>query len=235
MRGSSVELPVSVLITDDDDVCRRLIRDAIEEEGVVVRLACDGADALAQLQETPADMLITDLHMPRMDGLTLLTHARQLLPHLLSIIITGYGSLESAVEAIRQGAYDYVQKPFTIERISVVTRNAIEMIRISREKTRLLSELEGAYRKLQALEGRGTTDEAEAHEMAREEGLRQPYCLYPHQSLPVYYYELPKDRPGGVLSRLERLAELRREGTINENEFSVLKKAIINGSGSGLS
>ncbi|MHC1745244.1 MAG: response regulator [Syntrophobacteraceae bacterium] len=226
-----MELPIRILITDDDDVCRRLIRDAIEEEGVEVDLAGDGTEALAQLQKTPADMLITDLHMPRMDGLTLLTRARQLLPHILSIIITGYGSLESAVEAIRQGAYDYVQKPFTMERIGVVTRNAIEMIRVSREKALLLNELEGAYRKLQILERRGANDDASAHEITKEERSRQSFCLYSQQSLPLYYYELPKDPAAGILSRLERLAELRREGTVNEKEFSVLKKAIINSAG----
>ena len=231
MRGSSVELPVRILITDDDDVCRKLIRDAIEEDGIEVALAGDGMEALAQLQEAPADLLITDLHMPHMDGLTLLTRARQLLPHLLSIIITGYGSLESAVEAIRQGAYDYVQKPFTMERIGVVTRNAIEMIRISREKARLLNELEGAYRKLQLLEVRGSSDDVPTQETANEERSRQSFCLYPQQSLPLYYYELPKDPAAGILNRLERLAELRRDGAVNEKEFSVLKKAIINGAG----
>jgi CheY-like chemotaxis protein len=232
MRGSAVDIPIRILIVDDDDVCRRLIRDAIEEEGVKVGLAGDGLDAIDQLQKDPADMLITDLHMPRMDGLTLLTHARQLLPHLLSIIITGYGSLESAVEAIRKGAYDYVQKPFTMERISVVTRNAIEMIRISREKALLLSELEGAYRKLQFLEGRVAADGTDGNELPKEDKSRRSYCLYPHQALPLYYYEVPKDPAANVLSRLERLAELKRDGAINESEFSLLKKAIIQNPGS---
>jgi CheY-like chemotaxis protein len=227
-----VDLSIRILIVDDDDVCRRLIRDAIEEEGVNVDLAGDGIDALDQLQKNPADMLITDLHMPRMDGLTLLTHARHLLPHLLSIIITGYGSLESAVEAIRKGAYDYLQKPFTMERISVVTRNAIDMIRISREKTLLLSELEGAYRKLQFLEGRGTAEGTNGAEQPKEDKSRRSYCLYPHQPLPLYYYELPKDPAANVLNRLERLAELKREGAINESEFSLLKKSIIQHPGS---
>lgn len=221
-----MEAPVRILITDDDDVCRRLIREAILEEGIEVDLAGNGLEALSQLEDFPADLLITDLHMPRMDGLTLLTHARQLLPHLLSIIITGYGSLESAVEAIRKGAYDYVQKPFTTERIGVVARNAIELIRVSREKARLLTELEGAYRKLQLLEGRAARDSTLESGALKEDRPREPYCLYPQGALPLYYYEAPKDSPAAVLSRLERLAELKREGAINESEFNVLKKAL---------
>lgn len=221
-----MEAPVRILISDDDDVCRRLIHDAIVEEGVEVDLAGDGMEALTLLQDRPADLLITDLHMPRMDGLTLLSHARQLLPQLLSIIITGYGSLESAVEAIRKGAYDYVQKPFTTERIGVVTRNAIELIRVSREKARLLSELESAYRKLQLLEGRAAPDKMDENMALRDDKRREPYRLYPQRALPLYYYEAPEDSPTVVLRRLERLAELKREGALNESEFNALKRAL---------
>lgn len=227
-----MDIPIRILIADDDEVCSRLIRDAIEDEGVEVTLAGDGMDALDQLKQDPADILITDLHMPRMDGLTLLTHARQLLPHLLSIIITGYGSLESAVEAIHKGAYDYVQKPFSIERISVVTRNAVGLIRISREKARLLSELEGAYRKLQLIESRSTAGRSNGAEPRQEDGSQRPHFLSPHQPLPLYYFEAPKDPSASILSRLERLAELKRQGVLNESELSMLKKAVIHHLGS---
>jgi DNA-binding NtrC family response regulator len=125
-----LESPIRILIADDDDLCREILRDAIQGEDVFVKIAADGVDALEMLGSSPFDILITDLNMPRMDGLTLLGHARELHPHILSIIITGFGSLESAIEAIRRGAYDYVQKPFKLEEISVAIRNAKEKITI---------------------------------------------------------------------------------------------------------
>jgi DNA-binding NtrC family response regulator len=118
-RGSGVESPVKILVVDDDEICREILKDSIGQWGVEVGLASDGLEGLEKLAAGPFDILITDINMPRMDGLTLLREAKQRYPHILTIIITGYGSLESAIEAIRQGTYDYMQKPFKIEELAV--------------------------------------------------------------------------------------------------------------------
>ncbi len=217
---------VSILIVDDDDVYRELIRDVVNEEGAQIVVAYDGVDAVEKLQDAPVDILITDLNMPRMDGLKLLAYARQIYPHILSIIVTGYGSLESAIEAIRQGAYDYVQKPFKIERIALVIKNAIDKIRILRDRARLLSELDAAYHRLQHLEASivaARREDRNADQMLSVNGNH--YITYP--SVPLYSFSYPEQPAAQALTKLEKLQALRRDGIIDEKEFVLLKAAVI--------
>ena len=226
--------PIEILVADDDDLCREILRDAIESKDVIVSLAADGAEALALLSSRAFDILITDLNMPRMDGLTLLRAARRIYPQILAVIITGFGSLESAIEAIRAGAYDYVQKPFKIEEITVTLRNATERITMLREKTRLLEELEEAHQKLRQLRpcdfGSDTPIPATVEEILPSAAA---FYLFPRRSLPLSFLETPlKSSPSSVLSELERLRELKQGRVINEEEFERLKKMIINKTGS---
>lgn len=229
-----MDLPIEILVADDDDLCREILRDAIESEGVIVSLAADGSEALDLLRSKAFDILITDLNMPRMDGLTLLRSARQLYPQLLAIIITGFGSLESAIEAIRAGAYDYVQKPFKIEEITVTLRNATERIMMLREKTRLLMELEEAHQKLRQLRPDDFGDDISLSATSEEASpSTASFYLFHRRSLPLSFLETPLGgSPSSVLSELERLKELKQGRVINEEEFERLKKMIINKIGS---
>ena len=227
-----MEPPVKILIVDDDDVCRELLKDATGEEGVEVVLAGGGLEALRLLNMTMFDILITDLNMPGMDGLKLLSHARQIHPNILGIIVTGYGSMETAIEAIRHGAYDYILKPFKLDRIAIVSRNAVEKVKILREKTILLKELEVAYRRLQVLEAKVSFSENEEKLAVAETTLMSPIFLFPGRNLPLNFFEVPEEASVRVLEKLERLKELRRERVIDEREFFLLKKAIIDSLGS---
>ena len=233
--NNGVEQTIRVLIADDDEVCREILQDAIQKEGVEVILASDGVEALEKLSEDPSDILISDLNMPRMDGLSLLKHARQKHPHILTIIITGYGSLQSAIDAIRLGAYDYIQKPFKIEEIMVATRNAIDKIRILREKTALLGELEAMHRKLELLEAVKSLRSTEEKCFSPEKSTDNTVCLIPGIGLPLRFLEVPDQSPSRILTALESLKELRRDGTINELEFQRLKRLIIDKMESGKS
>ena len=224
---NGVEETIRVLIVDDDEVCREILQDAIQKEGVEVVLASDGIEALERLSEDPSDILISDLNMPRMDGLTLLKNARQKHPHILTIIITGYGSLQSAIEAIRLGAYDYIQKPFKIEEITVATRNAIDKVRSVKEKALLLKELEALHHKLELLEAVRNLGPKEDKGLLSESGSDASLCLFSGSGLPLRFLEVPDESPSRVLATLESLKELRRDGTIDEFEFQRLKKFII--------
>ncbi|MBC7357763.1 MAG: response regulator [Desulfacinum sp.] len=223
-------LPVKILIVDDDDVYRDILRDAIEDEGTDLSLASTGEEALELIRAEPFDILITDLNMPGMDGLTLLRQARRHLPNVLTIIITGYGSLESAVEAIRQGAYDYIQKPFRIDEVAVATRNAIDKVRSMRERAILLAELEKAYHRLRELESKRTTG-TEDHEPGPGTSGETPgyerFLVMGRQPLPVELLEGGLSKMGHVLSELERLKDLRREKVIDEAEFERLKRLVL--------
>ncbi|MEJ5363728.1 MAG: response regulator [Desulfosoma sp.] len=227
--------PVKILIVDDDEVYRDVLKDAIGEENTELSLAASGEEALELLQSSPFDILITDLNMPGIDGLTLLKRARQLYPDILTLIITGYGSLESAVEAIRSGAYDYIQKPFRIDEVAVSTRNAVDRVRILRERQALLEELEKAYLRLQQLEGearkKGTREESDDEGPWEDEQTlakgRPRMVWVPGRTLPLDALQGPKDAMAQVLTDLERLKELRRERIVDEAEFERLKKIIL--------
>lgn len=222
-----VEETIRVLIADDDEVCREILQDAIQKEGVEVCLASDGIEALEKLSEDPADILISDLNMPRMDGLTLLKRARLQHPNILTIIITGYGSLQSAIEAIRLGAYDYIQKPFKIEEITVATRNAIDKVKSVKEKALLLKRLEVLHHKLESLEALRNLGPKEERGLPSEKGTDASFCLFSSSGMPLRFLEVPDEGPSRVLATLERLKELRRDGTIDDREFQRLKKSIM--------
>lgn len=223
---SNRELVVRILVVDDDEVYREILRDAIMMDGVEIVMASDGVEGLARLQEGPFDILISDLNMPRMDGLSLLKNAREHHPYLIMIVVTGYGSLGSAIEAIRLGAYDYLQKPFKIEEMVVTARNAVEKVRFLRERAALLQEVEVLHQKLRV---------AEMMKDLREKGtggaggetFSEKALYLSAQHTPLWMLESPRDNLAGALTALDNLKELRRDGTINELEFMRLKKLIL--------
>ncbi|MCG3208563.1 MAG: Alkaline phosphatase synthesis transcriptional regulatory protein PhoP [Anaerolineae bacterium] len=102
-----------ILIIDDEANIRFVLENALKHEGYSVESAANGAEALNRMAETPIDLLLLDLQMEPVDGLTVLHQARQRDPNLVVIILTAYGSVESAVEALRLGAFDYLFKPTT--------------------------------------------------------------------------------------------------------------------------
>jgi DNA-binding NtrC family response regulator len=223
---------VRIVIADDDDLCKGLIRDSIEMNSIEVFEASDGLEALSIIKTNDIDVLITDLNMPKMDGLTLINQARLFSPNMVSIIITGFGSLESAIKAIQQGAYDYVQKPFSIERISVVARNAVERIRTLKEKSKLLKELEGAYQSLKSLEARSRALESLSSARCDESAPKDGFFVLSQPGLPLFCYESSPHSSTRLLAQLERLTELRREGAVTDSEFEALKKHLIKPLGS---
>lgn len=216
-----------MIIADDDDLCRGLIKDAIEIDNVYVYQASNGLEALDIIKKENVDVLITDLNMPNMDGLSLINHARQINSNIVSIIITGFGSLESAIKAIQQGAYDYVQKPFSVERITVVARNAVEKTRILKERSKLLGELEAAYQNLKFLETQTHGVQSSDSRGSIHPNPKDGYYVLSQSSLPVFCYDSPPHASSQVLAQLERLSELKREGAVSESEFAALKRLII--------
>lgn len=220
-----MESPIRVLIADDDETYREVLLDSIKSDELKPEVASDGVEALEKLGKEPADILITDLHMPRMDGLTLLRRVREHYPHILTIIITGYGSLESAIEAIRLGAYDYVQKPFKSQEIAVTTRNAIEKVRMTRERAQLLSQLESLHKRLRAYDADGRKDVGEPVLDDRE--AKDVYCLSQSYPLPFCLVEVPSDRHSGIWMVLEGLKELLRRGSLSRTEYDRMKNALV--------
>ncbi len=118
MRGS-------ILVAEDDRNLRRILRAMLTREGYEVSEATDGAAAAAFLAERKVDALVTDIRMPKMDGLELFRHCRERHVELPVILVTAYGRIEDAVEAMRAGAFDYISKPFDEAELLRVVGNAV--------------------------------------------------------------------------------------------------------------
>ncbi|MDY7034409.1 MAG: sigma-54 dependent transcriptional regulator [Thermodesulfobacteriota bacterium] len=114
---------MNVLFVDDEKGFRDSFRRALrKEDNVLLTTASDGKDALEKLKVFPADVVITDVKMPRMDGLSLLEEIRRLYPNIFVLVMTGFGSIEDAVKAMKIGAYDYILKPFDFDVIKLVLK-----------------------------------------------------------------------------------------------------------------
>ncbi len=138
----------NILVADDEKTTRELLARALLSKGFTVETASNGAEALEKIQEQPFDMLITDLLMPNIVGMELIQKARQILPDLIVIVITGHATLETAIQALKQGAYDYITKPFEPEFIIPVIERGLEKLHL-RQKN---AELEQITKKLQEIE-----------------------------------------------------------------------------------
>ena len=129
----------TILIVDDDRVSGSLLRDVLRDHGFTTEAVSSGQAALERLQGRPADLVLTDVHMPGMSGIDLCQELRERHPELLSIVLTGHGGLDTAIAAIRAGAYDYISKPVKIDALVLAIRRAIDHLSLKREVTRLRS------------------------------------------------------------------------------------------------
>jgi response regulator RpfG family c-di-GMP phosphodiesterase len=127
-----------ILIVDDEIVIRELMTDILQDEGFATVSAPDGKTALRMLREDPTySVLFTDIMMPEMDGIELVREARKIAPSIVPIVMTGYATLETARAAVKEGAYDYVLKPFNLSEIKLAVSNALERSRLTTENARL--------------------------------------------------------------------------------------------------
>src|ERR1700722_7869928 len=126
-----------VLIVDDEKFIRDILADFLGMEGYIVRTAEDGAAALTELHNAHYDLVISDLKMPRMGGIELLDAIGTAAPSALTVIMTGFGTVETAIDAMKRGAYDYILKPFKVEEVIRVVQRGLEKQRLSAENLRL--------------------------------------------------------------------------------------------------
>ncbi len=126
-----------ILVVDDEKYIREILADFLSLEGYAVCTASDGAAAIEQLRQSPYDLVITDLKMPKLGGLDLLKEIATCYPETLTIIMTGFGTVETAIAAMKQGAYDYILKHFTTEEMMHTVQRGIEKRRLAAENLRL--------------------------------------------------------------------------------------------------
>lgn len=127
----------SILIADDEINAREGLKKALSGDGRRVDVAADGVEAFDLLQKRSYDVLITDIRMPGMDGMQLLEKAKREDPHLEVILLTAYGAIENAVQAIKKGAYDYITKPINLDELEALLERVFEKRRIEQENAYL--------------------------------------------------------------------------------------------------
>ena len=132
-----------ILVADDDESLRRVIEFRLRQEGYEVKAVADGAQALKLLESEKFDLLLSDMRMPELDGIELLTRALEVDRDIKVILITAYATVQQAVEAVKLGAFDYLTKPFEKEELSVTIQKALQFKRLENENAELRSRLDG--------------------------------------------------------------------------------------------
>lgn len=213
-HGSRIEGCLSILIAEDDQNLGEALADFLRQQGHRVDLAVTGREALACLSARAYPLVITDLVMPEVDGLTVLRAARERDPATLVVVMTGYASIDSAIQATREGAYDYLRKPFKLQEIEIAVANAARLLSLKRENQRLLGKLQDLSARLEDLQ------QAQTSLGASVQTGRDRYLLPVTLSLssaPEYQQQ----------ADLERLRHLYQESLLTDKEYQTLKERML--------
>lgn len=136
---------MSIMIVDDEMIIRESFLHWFEKFGYHVDAAASGPEALEKLEEFPFDLLFVDIKMPGMDGIELLARVKEEYPDTMVVIITAYGSIETAVEAMKLGASDYLLKPFKPDQLSLVMEKVAQQRRLASECNYLKGRVERGH------------------------------------------------------------------------------------------
>lgn len=127
----------TILVVDDEEAIRSSLQGILEDESYQVSLAVDGLDALSILQKELPDLVLLDIWMPGLDGLETLAKIKEIYPDLAVVMISGHGTIETAVKSTKLGAFDFIEKPLSLEKVLVTVHNAISMSRLKQENASL--------------------------------------------------------------------------------------------------
>ncbi|MGA8142900.1 MAG: sigma-54 dependent transcriptional regulator [Candidatus Acidiferrales bacterium] len=135
-------MPASILIVDDESGIRESLGALLRDEGYEIEAAASGEECLEQLEQRSFDLVLLDVWLPQMDGLATLERIQEREGAPVAIMISGHGNIETAVRATKLGAFDFIEKPLSLDKIVLVVRNALEFVRLEEENQRLRAELE---------------------------------------------------------------------------------------------
>ena len=135
-----------VLVVDDDPAVRDVLQEALTQEEYSVSTAEDGAAAIQAVKDSVVHILITDFQLPDIDGLEIIDRLAKFDAKIIPIMMTGFGTIETAVRAMKSGAFDFITKPFDLEAVAVVVRRAAEFLRLRQENHLLRKAVRDQYR-----------------------------------------------------------------------------------------
>jgi two-component system nitrogen regulation response regulator NtrX len=137
---------IDILIVDDEVGILKTLSGILSDEGYSVTTRSNGPQAIEVILETPPKLVLLDIWMPELDGIETLQKIREISPSLTVVMMSGHGSIESAVKAIKLGAYDYIEKPLSLEKVTLVIKHALNEQKLEIENNRLRNEMEKKWR-----------------------------------------------------------------------------------------
>ena len=212
----TVNQQINILIVDDETSVADILKDCVSDTQRSVDVCYNGLDGIGLIQSNRYDLIIVDLVMPKIGGMDVLKYAKKENPDVLVIIITGHASLETAILAVKEGAYDYIRKPCKLEEIRIVVDNAIEKIKLYRENKDLLKQIQDAYSELMLLK-----QEKKTHKKISSINFFSSNM----PSLHYLYNNSPS--PNNTVDKLEALSRLREKGNLTEHEFRNIKQKLL--------
>jgi len=220
--------PFQIWIAEDEEELREALGRSLSSSQRVIRLFESGKAILNSLKKDPAfDIILADLIMPEIDGLQVLEKAKASNPDGVVLIMTGYASLDTAIQAIRGGAYDYIRKPFKLDELEIVVRNACEKISLVRENRQLLRTLKATMEEMKQYR---LTDEDSDLKMISSSDLDQKISemdVLLRQMAPPDYDFKSKEYREQIFQNLKKLIEWKKEGLMDEEEFLSAKKVLL--------
>src|SRR5512136_3018273 len=126
-----------VIVIDDDEIMLLSCSEILTRAGFKVETFPNGEDGIRRIKEAPAALLFVDLKMPKIDGMEVIRRVRQIDPSMVIVVITGYATIATAVEAMKAGAYDFLPKPFTCDEFALIVNRGFERWRLARDSERL--------------------------------------------------------------------------------------------------
>ena len=144
-----------ILIVDDDRGIRKALRDILELEKYEIEEAVDGVECIVKIKQNSYDVIIMDVKMPRMDGMEAIEKIQDIAPDIPVVMISGHGNIDTAVESVKKGAFDFIQKPPDLNRLLITLRNALDKSNLISEKKKLQKKVSGS--KVQEIIGSSET------------------------------------------------------------------------------
>ncbi len=218
---------IHILIVEDEKNVGDLLGEILAADDRSIKVSYDGAGAIRELKRKKYDLVVTDIMLPGATGMDVLREAKTLYPHTIVIIITGYASLETAIEAVREGAYDYLRKPFRLDEIKIAVNNACEKISLIRENSLLMRNLKQAYTELKRFdEAEKRQTKADGANIGISELRSNSLDIFPRHVIPLSYFE-GEEGIKKILTDLKRIVRLKNAGLLDEDEFSLCKKLLL--------
>lgn len=215
---------IKILIVDDEKAVADILKDILSDKERSVNVCYDGPAGIESIQKNFYDLIIVDLVMPKVGGLDILRYVKKINPDVLVIIFTGHASLETAVMAVKEGAYDYIRKPCKLEEIKIVVENAIEKIKLYRENRELLRKLQDSHNELMVLK----QEKDMVLKQEEDDDKKIASINFFSSNMPSLHYIYDNSsNPNNYIDKLQALSSLKERGDLTDNEFKIFKRNLL--------